>query len=174
MCQIQYNYQFDFICLNSINPGTMSKFLKKDQINASWYEIDANNAVVGRLATIISKIIRGKNKATYTPHMDDGDFVVVKNIEKIRFTGKKFQNKKYFIHTVHPGGIKETTPEKLSEKKPGETLKLAVKSMLPGGVLGKKQLTKLKIYTGNEHPHSAQNPKVIELNKLNNKNIIRN
>ena len=106
--------------------------------------------------------------------MDDGDFVVVKNIEKIKFTGKKFQNKKYFRHTGHPGGIKESTPEKLAEKKPGETLKLAVKRMLPGGVLGKKQLTKLKIYVGNEHPHTAQNPKVIELNKLNNKNIIRN
>ena len=103
--------------LNSINPRTMSKFLKKDQINSSWYEIDAKNAVVGRLAAIISKIIRGKNKSTYTPHMDDGDFVVVKNIEQIRFTGKKFQNKKYFRHTGHPGGIKEITPEKLSKKK---------------------------------------------------------
>ena len=77
----------------------MTKFLKKDQLTSLWYEIDANNAVVGRLATVISKIIRGKNKATFTPHMDDGDFVVVKNIEKIRFTGKKFQNKKYFKHT---------------------------------------------------------------------------
>ena len=152
----------------------MSKFLKKDQISSSWYEIDAQNAVVGRLATIISKIIRGKNKTTYTPHMDDGDFVVVKNIEKAKFTGKKFQNKKYYRHTGHPGGIKETTPEKLMSKKPGEVLKLAVKRMLPGGVLGKKQLTKLKIYTGNAHPHSSQNPKVIELDKLNNKNIIRN
>jgi len=152
----------------------MSKFLKKDQINSSWYEIDAKNAVVGRLATVISKIIRGKNKTTFTPHMDDGDFVVVKNIEKIRFTGKKFQNKKYFRHTGHPGGIKETTPEKLHPKKPGEVLRLAVKRMLPGGVLGKKQLTKLKIYSGNEHPHTAQNPKVIELIKLNNKNIARN
>ena len=152
----------------------MSKFLKKDQINSSWYEIDAKNAVVGRLATVISKIIRGKNKTTFTPHMDDGDFVVVKNIEKIRFTGKKFQNKKYFRHTGHPGGIKETTPEKLHSKKPGEVLRLAVKRMLPGGVLGKKQLTKLKIYSGNEHPHTAQNPKVIELIKLNNKNIARN
>ena len=152
----------------------MSKFLKKDQINSSWYEIDAKNAVVGRLATVISKIIRGKNKSTYTPHMDDGDFVVVKNIEQIKFTGKKFQNKKYYRHTGHPGGIKETTPEKLQIKKPGEALKLAVKRMLPGGVLGKKQLTKLKIYSGNEHPHSSQNPKVIELSKLNTKNIIRN
>jgi large subunit ribosomal protein L13 len=152
----------------------MSKFLKKDQITSSWYEIDAKNAVVGRLATIISKIIRGKNKTTYTPHMDDGDFVVVKNIEQIKFTGKKFQNKKYYKHTGHPGGIKETTPEKLHEKKPEEALKLAVKRMLPGGVLGRKQLNKLKIYIGNEHPHSAQNLKVIELNKLNSKNIVRN
>ena len=106
--------------------------------------------------------------------MDDGDFVVVKNIEKIKFTGKKFQNKKYFKHTGHPGGIKETSPQKLYEKKPGEVLKLAVKRMLPGGVLGKKQLTKLKIYSGNVHPHTAQKLKVIELEKLNKKNIIRN
>ena len=152
----------------------MTKFVKKDEIYSSWYEIDAKNAVVGRLATIVSKIIRGKNKNNFTPHMDHGDYVVVKNIEQIKFTGKKFQNKKYFRHTGHPGGIKETTPEKLHQKKPSETLKLAVKRMLPGGVLGKKQLTKLKIYSGNDHPHSAQNPKVIELGKLNNKNIVRN
>ena len=151
----------------------MTKFLKKDQLSSTWYEIDAKNAVVGRLATVISKIIRGKNKSAYTPHMDDGDFVVVKNIELIKFTGKKFQNKKYFRHTGHPGGIKETTPEKLQEKKPSETLKLAVKRMLPGGVLGRKQLTKLKIYSGSNHPHEAQKLKIIELNKLNNKNIIR-
>ena len=151
----------------------MTKFVKKEQLSSSWYEIDANNAVVGRLATIISKIIRGKNKTTYSPHMDDGDFVVVKNIDKIRFTGKKFQNKKYFRHTGYPGGIKETTPEKMYEKKPEEVLKLAVKRMLPGGVLGKKQLTKLKMYLGNEHPHSSQNPTIIELSKLNKKNIAR-
>ena len=152
----------------------MTKFIKKEQLSPSWYEIDATNAVVGRLATVISKIIRGKNKATYTPHMNSGDFVVVKNIEQIKFTGKKFQNKKYYKHTGHPGGIKETTPEKLKEKKPGEILKLAVKRMLPSGVLGREQLTKLKIYSGDSHPHTAQNPKVIELNKLNNKNIVRN
>ena len=151
----------------------MTKFIKKDQINSNWFEIDAENAIVGRLATVISKIIRGKNKNTYTPHMDDGDFVVVKNIEKIKFTGKKFTNKKYYRHTGYPGGIKETTPEKLSEKKPGEILKLAVKRMLPGGALAKKQLSKLKIYTGPEHPHSSQNPTVVEINKLNNKNLIR-
>ena len=151
----------------------MTKFVKKSEINNNWYEIDASNAVVGRLASVISKIIRGKNKTTYTPHMDNGDFVIVKNIEKIKFTGKKFQNKKYFKHTGYPGGIKETTPEKLFVKKPGEALKLAVKRMLPGGPLAKKQLTKLKIYTGSEHPHSTQNPITIDITKLNNKNILR-
>ena len=152
----------------------MTKFVKKDQVTSSWYEIDAKNAVVGRLATVVSNIIRGKNKTTYTPHMDDGDFVVVKNIEQAKFTGKKFQDKKYYRHTGYPGGIKETTPEKLYDKKPGEALKLAVKRMLPGGPLAKKQLTKLKIYKGSEHPHSVQNPTVIELSKLNSKNIARN
>mgnify|MGYP001345016575 FL=1 len=152
----------------------MTKFVKNSDIKSNWYEIDAKNAVVGRLATVISKIIRGKNKSTYTPHMDHGDFVVVKNIELAKFTGKKFQDKKYYKHTGYPGGIKITTPEKLHDKKPGETLKLAVKRMLPGGVLGRKQLTKLKIYAGSDHPHSAQNPEIIELDKLNSKNISRN
>ncbi len=151
----------------------MTKFVKNSEIKSDWYEIDAKNAVVGRLAAIISKIIRGKNKNTFTPHMDHGDFVVVKNIEQIKFTGNKFQNKKYYKHTGYPGGIKETTPERLYEKKPGETLKLAVKRMLPGGPLGKKQLTKLKIYSGSDHPHAAQNPKLIDLSKLNKKNIVR-
>ena len=158
----------------SINPAFMTKFVKNSDIKSNWYEIDAKNAVVGRLATVISKIIRGKNKSTYTPHMDHGDFVVVKNIELAKFTGKKFQDKKYYKHTGYPGGIKITTPEKLHDKKPGETLKLAVKRMLPGGVLGRKQLTKLKIYMGSNHPHTAQNPKIIELEKLNSKNIVRN
>ena len=152
----------------------MTKFVKKNELKNDWYEIDAKNAVVGRLATIISKIIRGKNKTTYTPHMDHGDFVVVKNIEQIKFTGKKFRNKKYYKHTGYPGGIKETTPEKLFNKKPGEALKLAVKRMLPGGPLAKKQLTKLKIYYGSTHPHSSQNPKIIDISNLNSKNLIRN
>ena len=152
----------------------MSKFVNKNEINNNWYEIDAKNAVIGRLAAIITKIIRGKNKTTFTPNMDNGDFVVVKNIEHAKFTGKKFQDKKYYRHTGYPGGIKVTTPEKLHKKKPDEALKLAVKRMLPGGVLGRKQLSKLKIYSGNDHPHTAQNPKIIELAKLNNKNLVRN
>ena len=150
----------------------MSKFLKKSELKSDWYEIDASNAVVGRLATIISKIIRGKNKTNFTPHMDNGDFVVVKNIENLKFTGKKFTNKKYFRHTGYPGGIKVTTPEMLSIKKPEEILKLAVKRMLPRGALAKKQLSKLKIYTGEVHPHSAQNPQILNVKEMNQKNSL--
>ena len=152
----------------------MTKFLKKDQLSSNWYEIDAKDAVVGRLATVISKIIRGKNKTTFTPHMDDGDFVVVKNIEQIKFTGNKFQNKKYYRHTGHPGGIKESSPSFLKEKnKTEQILKLAVKRMLPGGPLAKKQLTKLKIYNGENHPHEVQKPKIINFEKLNKRNIVK-
>ena len=152
----------------------MTKFVKKADIQSKWFEIDATDAVVGRIATVVSKIIRGKNKTTFTPHMDHGDFVVVKNVDLIKFTGNKFQDKKYFRHTGHPGGIKETTPERLHDTKPGEVLKLAVKRMLPGGALAKKQLGKLKIYAGSNHPHEAQNPEKIELSKLNIKNVVRN
>ena len=152
----------------------MTKFVKKADIQSKWFEIDATDAVVGRIATVVSKIIRGKNKTTFTPHMDHGDYVVVKNVDLIKFTGNKFQDKKYFRHTGHSGGIKETTPEKLHDTKPGEVLKLAVKRMLPGGALAKKQLGKLKIYAGSNHPHEAQNPEKIELSKLNIKNVVRN
>ena len=152
----------------------MTNFVKKNELKNEWYLIDGNNAVVGRLATIIAKIIRGKHKTSYTPHMDNGDFVIVKNVENIKFTGKKYREKKYYKHTGFPGGIKETTPENLQTKKPGEVLKLAVKRMLPGGPLAKKQLTKLKIYTGDNHPHEAQNLKILELSKLNSKNLSRN
>ena len=152
----------------------MTKFVKKADIQSKWFEIDATDAVVGRIATVVSKIIRGKNKTTFTPHMDHGDFVVVKNVDLIKFTGNKFQDKKYFRHTGHPGGIKETTPEKLHDTKPGEVLKLAVKRMLPGGALANKQLGKLKIYAGSNHPHEAQNPEKIELSKLNIKNVVKN
>ena len=152
----------------------MTRFVKKNEINSKWYEIDAKNAVVGRIATVISKILRGKNTAKFTPHIDHGDFVVVKNIEHIKFTGNKFEKKKYYKHTGYPGGIKETTPETLHKKKPEDILKLAVKRMLPGGTLAKKQLSKLKIYVGENHPHSAQNPISINLASINNKNIIRN
>ena len=150
----------------------MTNFIKKNEIRNNWLLINAENAFVGRLAAYISKALRGKNKSQFTPHMDNGDFIVVTNIEKIKFTGKKFKNKKYYRHTGHPGGIKSTTPNFLMNKKPEEILKLAVKRMLPGGPLTKKQLTKLKIYKGKSHPHEAQNLKIINFAKLNSKNHI--
>ena len=152
----------------------MTPFIKKKDIKKDWYIINAENAAVGRLAAYISKVLRGKNKATYNPHMDNGDFVVVTNTDKIKFSGKKFLNKKYYRHTGHPGGIKETTPSSLKEKNKTQViLKLAVKRMLPGGPLAKKQLTKLKIYNGVNHPHDVQKPKIIEFEKLNKRNIIK-
>ena len=153
----------------------MTPFIKKKEIKKDWYLISAENAVVGRLASYISKVLRGKNKSTYNPHIDNGDFVVVTNIDKIKFTGKKFSDKIYYRHTGHPGGIKESTPLTLKEKnKTQDILKLAVKRMLPGGPLAKKQLTKLKIYNGDKHPHEVQNPKVIIFEKLNKRNLVKN
>ena len=145
----------------------MTPFIKKNEVKKDWYIINAENAAVGRLAAFISKILRGKNKSSFNPHIDNGDFVVVTNIEKIKFSGK------YYKHTGHPGGIKETTPMIFKEKKQSENiLKLAVKRMLPGGPLAKKQLTKLKIYNGEKHPHEIQKPKIINFDKLNKKNIL--
>ena len=150
----------------------MTNFLKKNEIKNSWLLINAENAIVGRLAAYISKVLRGKNKSQYTPNMDAGDFVIVTNIDKIKFTGKKLHNKKYYRHTGHPGGIKTTSPSILFKKKPEEILKLAVKRMLPSGPLAKKQLTKLKIYKGNTHPHEMQKPKIVDFSKINRKNSV--
>ena len=157
-----------------LSPIIMTPFIKDKDIKKDWYLINAQDAAVGRLAAFISKVLRGKNKPTYNPHIDNGDFVVVTNIEKIKFSGKKFKNKKYYRHTGHPGGIKETTPLTLKEKsKTQDILRLAVKRMLPSGPLGKKQLTKLKIYSGETHPHDVQKPKIINFEKLDKKNILR-
>ena len=150
----------------------MTSFIKKSEVKNNWILINAENTIVGRLAAYISKVLRGKNKNQYTPNMDVGDFVIVTNIDKIKFTGKKLKNKKYYRHTGYPGGIKITSPETLLKKKPEDILKLAVKRMLPGGVLSKKQLSKLKIYKGNSHPHATQNPTVIDFSKINKKNSL--
>ena len=152
----------------------MTPFIKKKEVKKNWYIIDAQDLAVGRLAAYISKVLRGKNKPTFNPHIDNGDFVVVTNIDKIKFTGKKFDNRKYYRHTGHPGGIKETSPYLLKIKnKTADILKLAVKRMLPGGPLAKKQLTKLKIYNGEKHPHETQNPKTIDFKKLNKLNLVK-
>ena len=157
-----------------LSPKVMTPFIKKKELRKNWYLIDAQNAAVGRLAAYISNVLRGKNKPTYNPHIDNGDFVIVTNIDKIKFSGKKFNEKKYFKHTGYPGGIKETTPLTLKNKnKSQDILKLAVKRMLPGGPLAKKQLTKLKIYSGEKHPHDIQKPNKKHFDKLNNKNLIK-
>ena len=150
----------------------MTKFIKKNEIRNKWLLIDAENLIVGRLAAYISKALRGKNKPQFTPNMDNGDFVIVTNIEKIKFSGKKLNDKNYFRHTGHPGGIKSTNPYLLMRNKPEEILKLAVKRMLPRGPLAKKQLSKLKIYKGKSHPHEVQNPEIIDFKKINSKNEI--
>ena len=152
----------------------MTPFAKKKDLKNNWYLVNAENLVVGRLAAYISKVLRGKNKAKYDPQQDNGDFVIVTNIEKIKFTGKKFKNKKYYKHTGYQGGIKATHPFNLMEKdKSQDILKFAVKRMLPGGPLAKKQLSKLKMYKGDKHPHSTQNPVEIKFSDLNNKNSIK-
>ena len=153
----------------------MTPFIKKKEIKKDWYIINAQDIAVGRLAAYISKVLRGKNKPTFNPHIDNGDFVVVTNIDKIRFSGKKMSDKKYYRHTGHPGGIKETTPQRLIEKnKTVDILKLAVKRMLPGGPLAKKQLSKLKLYEGSNHPHEIQKPIEVNFLKLNKMNEVKN
>ena len=155
-------------------PKFYDTFCKKKELKNNWYLVNAENLVVGRLAAYISKVLRGKNKSQYNPHLDNGDFVIVTNIEKIKFTGKKFKNKKYYKHTGYPGGIKETYPFRLKEKnKSQDILKFAVKRMLPIGPLARKQLSKLKIYHGDKHPHSTQNPIEVKFSSLNKKNSIK-
>ena len=152
----------------------MTPFIKKKDVKKDWYLINAENVVVGRLAAYISKVLRGKNKSTFNPHIDNGDFVVVTNIDKMKFTGKKMTNKIYYRHTGHPGGIKESTPQTYKDKnKTSDILRLAVKRMLPGGPLAKKQLSKLKIYNDNKHPHENQNPQLVDFIKLNKRNEVR-
>ena len=152
----------------------MTPFIKKKNIKNNWYLVNAKDLVVGRLAAFISVVLRGKNKPQYNPNQDNGDFVIVTNIEKLKFTGKKFENKKYFKHTGHPGGIKNINPKNLTEKnKSQDILKFAVKRMLPGGPLAKKQLSKLKIYYGDKHPHEIQNPVEINFSEINKKNHIK-
>ena len=152
----------------------MTPFIKKKNIKNNWYLVNAKDLVVGRLAAFISVVLRGKNKPQYNPNQDNGDFVIVTNIEKLKFTGKKFENKKYYKHTGHPGGIKSINPKNLTEKnKSQDILKFAVKRMLPGGPLAKKQLSKLKMYYGDKHPHETQNPVEINFSEINKKNYIK-
>ena len=136
---------------------------KKEDVQQSWYLVDAENKVLGRLASELAKILRGKNKPEFTPHVDTGDYIVVINAEKVNLTGNKLKDKVYYRHSGYPGGIKSTTAEDLQAKKPEELIRLAVKGMLPKNRLGRKVFKKLKVYAGAEHPHQAQQPKPIEI-----------
>jgi len=135
----------------------------KEELDPKWYLVNAEGKVLGRLSAELAKILKGKNKPTYTPHLDTGDFVVVVNAGKVTLTGKKMKDKIYYHHTGHPGGIKEINAEKLLEKKPTEMIRVAVKGMLPKTSLGRQMLRKLKIYAGPNHPHEAQKPIFLEL-----------
>jgi len=137
---------------------------KPSDINHEWFIVDAENKVLGRLASDIAQILRGKHKPIFTPHMDTGDYVVIINAEKVRVTGKKEQMKSYFRHTEYPGGTKITMLKNMREKHPERIITNAVKGMLPHTKLGRKIIKKLKVYAGSEHPHEAQNPKKLELN----------
>jgi large subunit ribosomal protein L13 len=136
---------------------------KKDDLNHQWYLVNAEGKVLGRLSTGLARILRGKNKPTYTPHVDTGDFVVVINAGKVTLTGKKMGKKTYYHHTGYPGGIKEMTAEKLLAKKPTGMIRMAVKGMLPKNSLGRQMLRKLKVYAGPNHPHEAQKPLPLEI-----------
>ena len=142
----------------------MKTFVAKEQdVDRKWYVVDAENKVLGRLATQIAVRLRGKHKPIYTPHADTGDFIVVVNAKKVAMTGSKLDRKIYYRHSGYVGGLKEISARKLLEKKPEDIIRYAVKRMLPKNSLGRRQLKKLKIYAGPEHPHQAQQPEKLEI-----------
>ena len=144
---------------------------KPAEVEKKWLLIDAEGLVVGRLASIIANRLRGKHKASFTPHVDCGDNVIVINADKVRFTGKKATDKVYYRHTGHPGGIKETTPAKVLEGRfPERVLIKAVERMVPRGPLGRQQMRNLRVFAGAEHPHAAQQPEVLDVKSMNRKN----
>jgi len=142
---------------------TKSYMASAVDVDPQWYVIDAEGKTLGRFATKIATILMGKNKPTYTPHVDTGDFVVVVNAEKIAVTGRKLKNKMYYRASGYPGGLTETPLEELLAKKPAEAVRLAVKRMLPKTKLGRQMFSKLKVYAGPDHPHAAQKPEPLEL-----------
>lgn len=136
---------------------------KPHEVTREWFVVDATDKVLGRLATEIARRLRGKHKAIYTPHVDTGDYIVVVNVDKIRVTGNKELDKKYYRHSTFPGGISETNFGKMQARFPGRALEKAVKGMLPKGPLGYAMIKKLKVYAGGEHPHAAQQPQTLEI-----------
>ena len=150
----------------------MKTFVQKPaEVERKTIVVDATDLVVGRLASFAAKRLRGKHKPTYTPHVDDGDFVVIVNAEKVRFTGNKRDDKVYYRHTGYPGGLKETTPKRILEGRfPERVVEKAVERMIPRGPLGRRQLKNLRVYAGAEHPHEAQQPETVDVGAMNSKN----
>jgi len=145
---------------------------KPAEVTKKWVLIDAENVVVGRLATIVANRLRGKHKPTFTPHVDDGDNVIVINADKVRLTGKKFTDKKYYWHTGHPGGVKERTARQILEGRfPERVVEKAVERMIPRGPLGRRQMKNLRVYAGSEHPHEAQQPQKLDVAAMSKKNV---
>lgn len=140
-------------------------FATNENVEHKWYLIDASGKVLGRLASQIAKYLRGKHKPEYTPHADAGDYIVVINADQIKVTGNKAKEKIYYRHSGYPGGLKEMTYEKLKSKDPTQIIEIAVKGMMPKNPLGREMLRKLKVYAGSEHPHTAQQPEAINLEK---------
>jgi large subunit ribosomal protein L13 len=145
---------------------------KSGEIEKKWVLIDAKGLVVGRLASLIALRLKGKHRPTYTPNADTGDNIIVINADKVVFTGRKNERKVYYWHTGHPGGVKQRTPRQILEGKfPERVLEKAVERMIAGGPLGRKLLRNLKVYSGDKHPHEAQNPVAVDIGALNSKNV---
>ncbi|MGN6498602.1 MAG: 50S ribosomal protein L13 [Tsuneonella sp.] len=157
--------------MKAISKTTRS--IKPAEVEKKWHLIDADGLVVGRLATIIANILRGKTKPSYTPHVDCGDHVIVINADKVKFTGNKLTDKKYYKHTGYAGGIKETTPAKVLEGRfPERVLEKAVERMIPRGPLGRQQMRALHLYAGAEHPHAGNQPETLDVASMNRKNKV--
>ncbi|MDF1573615.1 MAG: 50S ribosomal protein L13 [Bacteroidales bacterium] len=150
--------------MNTLSYKTVSA--NKASVEKEWYIVDANDEVLGRLASVVAMVLRGKHKPSFTPHVDCGDNVIVINAEKIRMTGKKMSDRKFFSHTGYPGGQRITTPERLLAKKPEALVEKAVRGMLPKSRLGSSIFNNLHVYAGESHPHEAQQPKKLDLNKI--------
>jgi large subunit ribosomal protein L13 len=145
------------------NPASPTVSARAEDVERRWFVVDAADQVVGRVSTAVARVLRGKHKAIFTPHVDTGDFVVIVNAERVRFTGRKLEQKKYYRHSGYPGALREVTAGRMLETHPERVLEASIRGMLPKGPLGRRMLKKLKVYAGPEHPHEAQKPEALEI-----------
>ena len=145
------------------NPASPTISVRAEDVERRWFVVDAADWVVGRLSTRVAHVLRGKHKAIFTPHVDTGDFVVIVNAERVRFTGRKLEQKKYYRHSGYAGSLREVTAGRMLETHPERVLEAAIRGMLPKGPLGRRMLKKLKVYAGPDHPHAAQKPQALEI-----------